>query len=809
MLTNYFKITFRNLLKNKGIAATNIFGLSVGLACFALVGLFVLDECTFDRFHPDAENTFRVVCDNWNEDGTLHSGESYVPEPLAGALRSDFPEVVNTVRTSELSRHFVRSSRLTDREDRILYADPSIFQVFSFPLLRGDAVTALNDPQSVVLSEAFAIKYFGEPDPTGRILDIKIADKYEPFTVTGVLKKIPSNSSVVFDLLLSFKKLLATPEGKKGAGNWHFGAFQTYVQLRPGTHLPQDAGRLQDFRRKYYPTEEDEMRTTGAWKAGFPPATYRLQPLLSMRSDTSADGATLHPRYVWILFGIGCMLLFIACINFTTLAIGRSAGRAHEIGLRKVVGAGRRQLVAQFLSEAVLLSAVSMAIALALIKLLLPTMNELSGKNLVVSLSIFPEIIWLMPVVTLATGLLAGLYPALVLSGLKPLAMLRKKLRFTGSNGFTKSLATFQFVLSIGLIICTLVMTRQLDFLRNRYPGFDTSHVVVIQCEDADARQLARQFRQEFGNRQEFEGFSCSSSSFGQGERRISNGFTYKGAEKVVFGYGVDPDFVPVLNMKLLEGRNFDAAVGADSTTSVIVNEALVREFGWSQPVGEVMSGFTDDPARDPVVIGVVQDFNFKSLHSEVQPMIFTSNPHMLGANRIFARVRGGSTAAALSLLQQGWQERVADVPFRFSFLKEDLNRFYQTEARWSRIVGLAGGIAVLLACLGLFGLIALTTVNRTREIGIRKVLGASVAGITALLTKEYLKLVLIAFFIAAPVAWYLMREWLADFAYRIEIQGWMFVLAGLGAGMLAFLTVSFQSIKAALADPVKSLRNE
>ena len=808
MLHNYLKIALRNLWKTKGITAINVIGLSVGLACFALVGLFVLDEWTFDRFHPKADFMYRVVQNSFKEDGSIEEGRTHHPMPLAEALKADFPDVVNTMRTRGFDKNFVRSARLTAKEAGILFADPSIFEMFFFPLAFGNPGEALKQINSAVLSQNMALKYFGEQNPIGRTFEIQIYGKFEPFTVTGVLEKIPSNSTAQFEILLPFAKFQATPNGQKGVNNWHRSSFQTFAELRPGSNLANDPARLLQFYQKYYPNEEKELRQKGQWKGAGAPFSISITPLRAMPRDPMYGGT--NPKYAWVLLAIGGMILLIACINFMTLAIGRSAGRAAEIGVRKVIGAERRQLVGQFLSEAVLLSAISMLLAIGLVILLLPLLNALTDKKMVVSVAVFPEIKWLVPALTLLAGLLAGFYPALVLSGLKPLMALQQKLRLTGSNFFTKSLVTFQFVLSVGLIACTLTMNRQLDFLRERNPGFNREHVLVVKAEGVDGKKLLQHYRQELGNRQEFAGFTGSDMSFGEEEGWSESGFDYQGTiYKAMYEYAVDAEFLPVLGMNLIAGRNFDFTRVADSTVSVIVNEALVRDFGWANPVGEPLTGYNErEPTKTPIVIGVVQDFNYQSFHGEVKPMMFIPH-HKRAIERILVRVRGGENARALALLQEHWAQTVPDLPFQYSFLEDDLNQFYRTAARWGKLVWLASSIALFLACLGLFGLTALAVVNRTKEIGIRKVLGASVPGITALLAKDFLKLVVLAILIASPLAYLSMRQWLNDFAYRIDMQWWMFAAAGLAAIAIAFLTVGFQGVKAALSNPVKSLRRE
>ena len=812
MLRNYLLIAFRSLWKNKGIAAINVIGLSLGLACFALLLLHVNDEFSFDRFHAKKDNLFRVYRYSQPMNGEPAEGDCYLPAPLGPAMKTDLTEVVNYVRFCDWGESFVRSPKQLVSMS-VIYTDPQVFEMFSFPLRYGDAHTALNELNSVVLTVETALQLFGEENPTGKTLEIKTGDDFEPFTVTGVAENIPPNSSIQFSVLGNYAKHLTSKWGKRSVDNWRRSAYFTYVELKPGSGLATDSVRLQQFRDKYYPDQAAELRNKGYWTGAGAPISYRLQPLPDMHTDITVSGGApvMNPKYGWILLGLGGLVLLIACINFTTLAIGRSAGRAREIGVRKVIGAYRRQLVGQFLAESLLLSVFSMVLAIGLMYALLPALNDLTDKKLRFDLGLYPELGWMLAGMTVLTGLLAGAYPALVLSGFKPVEALKSKFRVAGSNFFTKSLVTFQFVLSVGLMACTLIMVRQLNFLQTKNPGFNKENVLIVDASDTDGEKIYPLFKSVLAGRPEIAGVASSELALGAESGWSRNGFDHKGQLKEVFEYFIDPDYMQVLGIQLLAGRNFDRTVTADTVTSVIINEAAMRDFGWSldNVLGQVLTGYdTENPSRNPIVVGVVRDFNFLSLHQEVKPMMFHQfndyKPH-----QFFVRMKPGKSAESIAIAEETWTSLVPNLPFRYKFLDENLARFYKAEARWSKIVGYAGALAIILACLGLFGLVALTAVNRTKEIGIRKVLGASVAGITGLLAKDFLKLVIASFVIAFPLASYFMEKWLADFAYRIDIQWWMFAIAGLAAVAIAFLTVSFQSVKAALANPVKSLRSE
>ncbi|NUO00226.1 MAG: ABC transporter permease [Saprospiraceae bacterium] len=813
MIGNYLKIAVRTLWKNKGIAAINVVSLSVGLACFSLFLLHAVDEFNFDRFHTKADRIFRVYED-------IQSGIAgdaavkgfFMPSPLGPALESDLPEVKAFMRFRSWGKPFVRTPKGVVNE-KVDFADAAILSMFNFPLLYGDAKTALAEPNGVVLTERKALQLFGESNPMGKILDIQLEQDFEPFVVAGVLKDLPGNSSLKFDVLLPFERFVMTDQGKRSEGNWNRSSMLTFIELQSGSGLSQNKDRLTQFYQKYHPDVEKNLRQKGVWTKPGAPISFGLQPLLNMRTDVYGDDNELsNPQKTMILLGIAAMILLIACINFTTLAIGRSAGRAREIGVRKVIGANRRQLSLQFMTEALLLSVCSMALGAAIAWGLLPVFNELADKELAFDFQQFPELWWLLPGVTLLSGVLAGIYPALVLSGFSPMETLKSKFKVGGENWFTRSLVSFQFVLSIGLMTCTFVMLRQLDFLQSKNPGFDKENVVVVNAEGVtNPEKTLERFYQRVADRTGILGVSGAELSLGAEAGWSRSGFDYKNKEINIYEYFVDPDYLKVLGLKLLAGRNFDLRFASDTLTGVIVNEAAVREFGWTveTAVGQVMTGyFEEEPEKNPVVIGVVKDYNFRSLHQQVEPMMF----HMFSSYQpmqFFVRIAPGDPGKAIAELSQAWAVVEPLLPFRYNFLDDNLDTFYKSDQRWSHIVSIAGGISICLACLGLFGLAALAVVNRTKEIGIRKVLGASVPGISNLLAKDFLKLVFIAIVIASPLAYWAMDRWLSDFAYRIEIQWWMFVLTGFAAVMIAFLTVSLQSVRAALANPVKSLRSE
>jgi putative ABC transport system permease protein len=815
MIKHYFKIASRNFAKQKGLAFINVFGLSVGLACFTLFLLFAVNEFSFDRFHKNAKNIYRVYLWSEAKGEEKAKGIVYHPMPLGAAMQQDLPGIENYVRVKEAGQEtFIKTNNEVNREE-ISFADPSFFSVFSFKLKSGNFANALQDIHSVVLTDATAKKIFGNTDPVGKTIEIEWDNKFAPFTITAIAEDPPSNSSIQFKMLCNFNYLTTTPSGAKRANNWHQYSYQTFVQLKPGSTLPSDKNLLIAFRKKYYPDEEEKSRKDG-WKGQGPRSYLGLQSLRSIHTDTKISGGIVSPvapATIWILLSIAAGVLLIACINFTTLAIGRSAGRAKEVGVRKVIGGTKTSLITQFLSEALLLAFLSAVLGLILAKILLPFFNQLSGRELSLSFIQFPQLFWLLLGLVLLVGLLAGSYPALVLSGFKPVEVLKTKVKLGGSNIFIRSLVTLQFVLSAGLIISTIIIMQQLHYMQSKYPGFNKENVVVVDADGiSDTKNLYALFKQKLAAHSEIIGIASAELGLGGDQGWNQSAFKYDGKDREVYEYFIDPDYIHVLGLKLLTGRNFDPTIASDTISSVIINEAMMNDFGWSfqNAVGQRLKGYLDDEsdAKTPVVIGVVKDFNYLAFNSKVEPQMFQQfssyQPY-----KFFVRIQPGDPSKALAILQTTWKNIAPDYPLKYSFLDENLDRFYKSESRWSNIVGWAGGISIFLACLGLFGLAALAAVNRTKEIGIRKVLGASLAGIVSLLSKDFLKLVAIALVIASPLAWYFMHKWLQDFAYRINIGWYVFVITGIVAVFIALITISFQAIKAAVANPVKSLRTE
>jgi len=805
MLKHYIRIAIRNLSRQKVLTIINISGLSIGLACFSLILLFAVNEFSYDRYRTNAEHIFRVDEVYTRDDGS-QSGDAGLYTPLAPAMKKEFPDVMEAVRLSPAGQQIVKVGEKVFRLP-VGYADPKFLSVFSFPLLTGrDDV--LKDVGNVVLTRSRAIQLFGSWDVVGKTISVKKDTSWNLFTVAAVAEDIPANTNVSFDILGSYEYLLANSDRQEAADNWHrTNGDKTFVLLRPDSRLMNEPDRLLQFRLRHYPDEAANYRAKKKLTAAFV-----LHPLRELHTITNVDdgppGGTTDPKNVWILLAIAGSIVLIASINFTTLAIARSARRAKEVGVRRVVGGLKRQLIVQFLTESVLLSVLSTILGCLLAYALLPWFSQLAGREMEFSFSRFPELIWMLCGLTLLVGLLAGSYPALVLSGFNPVDVLKTKIRLGGSNFFTRSLVTLQFVLSIGLIVGTVIILRQVSFMRHKDLGLIKENTIVVDATDVNTGKGYLLFRQLLQSDRLIKGIAASAIGLGEGQGQMGTMFDFDGKKGGLIFYPVDAAFIPVMGVQLLAGRNFDPAITTDTASSMIVNEALVKnKLGLTPPEA---IGLRCKVGRDgyKTIIGVTRNFNFEPLNREVRPQAFMIDANFT-PNHYFVRLTGGDPTQAIADIGAAWKKIAPELPLRYSFLDESLDRFYKSEARWGSIVACAGGISIFLACLGLFGLAALAAANRVKEIGIRKILGASTVEIVRLLTGGFLRLVLLSSLIASPMAWLVMNRWLRDFAYRIDI-GWMvFVLTAGVALFIAFVTIGLQATRAARANPVGNLRSE
>lgn len=794
----------------------NILGLGMGIACFTLFLLFALNEFNHDRFNTNADNIYRVY--EWMEgiEGRVPQGFASAYSPLGPAMKSDFTDVESFVRIYTDEEKFVKANGEINQSG-ISFADPELFKMFSFEILEGNSSNPLSDPNNIVLTQNEALRIFGSKNAIGQTIEIKTEDSFVPFKVSAVTKNLPSNSSIQFGVLGSYEYFLSTGMGKQTINNWDMGInSETYVQLSEQSTLMAQPDRFKSFRKKYYPNEKNQAKEMGMWNGeGEFPISFQLQQLADVHTNPKIEGvtSTIDSKYIWLLIGIASGILLIACINFTTLSIGRSAKRVKEIGLRKVIGGKRRQLLYQFLSESILLSFLAAFLGYLILLVLLPIFNTLAETNLQLSFTQFPELALYLVALVLLTGILAGAHPAFVMSGFKPASALKNNINLSGSNLFTKSLVTLQFVLSIALGVSTYIILQQLNFMQSKDLGFEKENVLVVDAAGSDAARIYPLLKQELASNDAIKGIAASEMGMGAEQGLMRLFFEYGDKSCPVVTYPVDIDFLDVLGMQMVSGRNFDPRFASDSINAVIVNEAFLREYNipGQDAIGEKVIDRVPIPNGESTkrtIIGVIKDFNFGALSNAVEPQIFLQSAS-LNARKIYIRLKPGNISKALSTIGSKWSDLASGLPFQYSFLNDNFDRFYKIEKRWSGIAGSAGLISIFLACLGLFGLAALSAVKRTKEIGIRKVLGASSSSVAKLLSKEFTKLVLLAILIASPIVWYFMDKWLQDYAYRINIDWWVFIGAGALAIGIALFTVSFQAIKAANANPVKSLRTE
>ena len=779
MLKHTLTIAIRNLGRDRGYSLINIIGLSVALACCILMFLFVRHEWTYDTFHANASKIYRILGVT-----TEYSGERVVwattPQPLGTTLIDQIPDVTSAVRLRVWSG-MVRHGDHAFREDLILQTEPAFFEMFSFPLVQGDIGTALSDIHSVVLSRAMAEKYFGDADPIGE----QIAIRDTEFTVTGVTEQIPSNSSIQFDFLIPFQTTLSRTD-------WLSGSVNTYIELG-------DASKIPALEQLFKTVVEQHIPPWGV----FTSRQFRLQPLMEMHATTGIrfDGVSVRdPMMPYILSGIALMVLIIACINFMNLGLGRSATRLKEVGLRKVLGARRLQLMRQFWGETVFLCVLALVVGLTLAHLFLPVFNSLAETSLELDYASNWSTVLALIGLLAFVSLVAGSYPAMVLSGFQPVTMFRnRQLRFGGAGLFGRGLVVVQFGLSVLPVIGTFVMFQQLSYIRTRDLGFDREQVVVIRTQGANP---INRLRDALASYPDIIRISGGATSIGPDRGVRMQGITGADGRSIsVIDYPVAHEYLETLGIELLQGRGFSNTFGQDETGSVLVNEALVREMGWDEPVGQTL------PGGALTVIGVVRDYHFQSLHHTIAPMTITLNPDRI--NFLLVKISPDNIPETVALLKDTWAGLVPDLPFEFYFLDEDIDRFYRAEQRFSRIATYASLFAIGIACLGVFGLTTLAVACRTKEIGIRRVLGAGVAHIVGLFSREYVLLLCVANVIAWLAAYYAMQRWLMDFAYRIDLGLTPFILGGVLTVTIALATAGYHAVRAAMANPVETLRYE
>jgi putative ABC transport system permease protein len=822
MIIHYIKIAWRGIVRNKLNSSLNITGLAIGMASFILILLYVQDELKYDKFLDDSERIYQVALNTDFGGEEIFIGKT--PASVSPALARNFPEIENAARVYRPGDIVLKSSNGVKEnfftESSVLAVDSNFLDIFSFAMLEGNRNTCLQQPNSIVITEEVARKYFGSVPAMGKTMYM---DKENiPLTVTGILKTIPSQSTLSFDILTSTS---AFPIVKKMSWSWIWLQVCTYVKLKPTAgNSPVAIRTLENkfpaminaeaapaFKQVGKPLDE-LLKKGGKWN-------LHLQPFTDIHLHSAGIGQIMQTvsdiKYVYIFSVIAFFIILLACINFMNLSTAQAAKRAKEVGVRKVLGSGKKELIKQFLSEAILFSLSAFVFAIFLVTVFIGPFNQVSGKALALSL-LFKDSIWLYMLSLVAvTGIVAGSYPAFYLSSFKPAVVIKG----TTQSGFRdffirNSLVVFQFTVSTALIICSLVVFQQLDFMQNKDIGLNKENIFIIaNSERLDKQQES--FRQELIALPEIAGASIASGiptreNFGDGYIPEPSSAQDKLVESLgLSSFMVDEDFIPSLNIKLLQGRNFSRDFS--DSGSVILNEEAVKQIGWKNPVGSFITYPGNNNQRFKV-IGVVKDFNINSLHSTVAPFALFNNAsktYDLGTSYIVIKNKSGKLNEALKLAKEKWLDFAPSLPFDYMFLDNEFEALYKTEHRTGNVLFIFTSLSIFIACLGLFGLAVFTAERRTREIGIRKVLGASVSALVALLSKDFMKMVFISGLIALPLAWYAMNKWLEDFAYHITIGVWVFIAATGSSQLIALLTVSIQTIKASIANPVKSLRNE
>lgn len=809
MLRNYFKIAWRNLTKYKVVSLINILGLAIGLTCCLLILAYILNELSYDRYNQHAGQVYRVSRTFYNGNGDATLTLCTVAPPFGYYFPHDFPEIQKMTRLLNTGTVPLRYGEKRLDEQQVYFADQNLFDVFTVHVTRGNPKTALSGPFSAMLTEETARKFFGDENPVGKIL--RASNQFD-VRVTGVYRAFPANAHIHPQMLVSFSTLRDSAiYGEKNLRtNWGNNMFLTYLLLPKGYDIRRMEARFPAFLDQHMQGEYGPNRPSKYTRLSLQKLTDIH--LYSHTDDEVEPGGDI--TRVYLFAAIALFILLIACINYMNLATARSALRAKEIGIRKVAGAGRKELVLQFLSESVLLTWIAMAIAFGLLYLTLPWLNRVTGQSLSVRILAHWQIWIPIALSPFAVGLLSGLYPAAFLSSVQPAKASKGLLPPGGSVRFRKALVVFQFAVSIVLMITTAVVFQQLRYMQNAALGYDKDHIVTLPYYP-QLKDHYESFRQALLQDPGIKNVTRS-SRIPTGRLLDEMGAQAPGSDSLVpvkadiRCVAVDENFVPAYGIQLAAGRNFSRSFGTD-TSGFILNEAAVRAIGWKSPQDAVGSAFQYGGISGRI-IGVVRDFHFESLRQTISPLILFMPSALTTSysyNHLSVDLSGKNTPSALATIRKTWQRYLPDMAYRYSYLDDDYARLYKAEARQETLFRTFSCLAILIACLGLLGLSAFAISQRTKEIGVRKVLGASVSHIVMLLSGDFIRLVVFAFLIAAPVGYWWMHRWLGGFPYRIDMEWWVFVLAGILSAAVALVTVSWQAIRAATTNPVHSLRSE
>ena len=788
MFNNYVKTALRAIKRHKGYSFINIFGLAIGMACCILILVWVKDELSYDRFHANGDDIYRVIKEEYTEGETQWS--ALTSPPLAQSIKENFSEILLSTRFGNWGRRVVQYQDKRVNEDKFEHAGQDFFKIFSFDFISGDPKSAFSDPYSVVLTQDTAKRYFGTEDPIGKVLTV---ENIYDVRVTGLIRNIPENSTIQFDFLSPFV-LLKDFISENNMQNWNFNSFMTFVQLAEHTNVYAVSQAVAGYLDKFIPEADYKLILQPFKKIHL--SSYVLH-------DFSGVGGM---KYIYIFSSLAFFVLIIACINFMNLATARSSRRALEVGIRKVSGAKRTDLIKQFFGEAIFLSFISLILAIFLVEILLPSFNRIAGKNLGLGLTGNISILLGLLAITIVSGIFSGVYPALFLSSFQPVKVLKGTLR-TGSRGglFRKVLVVTQFSLSIFLIIATMVIFRQLNYIRNMDMGYDREQIIHMNMV-GDSNDKYETLKQELIKGPNVVAVSASfalptrnfnSPGSPDWEGRAADKEVYMNTDFVDYGY------FQTLGIEIAEGRAFSQEFATDAEEAYIVNEELVRQMGLEDPVGKRFAFWE----QWGTIVGVVKDFHFQSVHNKINPISFKLDPGWL--RWLYVRIKPDDIPATIGFMKNTWNGIVPDYPFEYHFLDESFEELYKSEQQMSAITNYFTILGIFIACLGLFGLAAFMAERRTKEMGIRKVLGASVPKLIYLLSSEFAKLVLVANVVAWPVAYFVAHRWLQNFAYRTFIPAGIFFLAAVLSLFIALATVSFKALKTATANPAKALRYE
>jgi len=798
MFKNYLKLAFRNLARHKTYTAINILGLSIGLAFCILTYLYVTDELSYDRFHKNADSIYSVVYTDHHLERTSRS----TTFPMGPAMEEFFPEIKYSIRLYGKDAAIRYNEKIF--KETMELTDPEFFKVFSFPLIEGNPETVLQSNSSVVLTRSTVLKYFGDKDPLGKTVTMIFGEKQKEFTVTGVSEDAPANSTIKFDFLINVENIIFI-RGQNALTDWNRIMPKTYIRMNEGVTTENTENRFPAFVRNYFSRILESRQKSGRWDGKGETISFSLQSIKDMHLDSSITGGN-DIKNSYILASIALLVLIIASINFMNLSIGKASGRAVEIGMRKVLGAERRQLVRQFWSESLLMVFIALIFGLLFASFLLPVFNNLANKNLELqSIADIPNLSAYILLMIIA-GVLSGSFPALIMSGFQPIDVLKGKIKVSGRNFFTRSLVIVQFSVSVFLIVSTLIMTGQINFMNKQGLGFNQDGIVVIETQEREVRKsesIVDIFKELPDKYELIKNVTGCQSSFNRGGLGYSG--TDVNGENVFINYNrIHYDYLNTMEMKLIEGRDFSREFSGDKE-AVIINQTLVKKLELDNPVGKTLrlGGFS--PLQ---IIGIVEDYNFRSLKYEIEPAVLVMDPSEY-LSFILVRISQENIYETVGILEKTWKEVQPDKSFEFSFLDEDIERVYNKQKKWNMIVRYSSFFALLITCMGIFGLTSIIINRRVKEIGIRKVLGATVPRITKLIIKDFIILVIFANIITWPLSYYFMNNWLQGFAYRVTPGLLSFAFAGILTLFIALISVIYQSVRAATANPVESLRYE